>query len=717
DISVEWDAWYNFRPKHTINVTYTLFLNDIAIDTGIVVYDKFWRPTNLTFNLGVLDDGQYNLTLSVTDAEGHLTSNSLNITIGPFHISREGATSIEVGHEGETIQWQGHTRSPLFFNLTVNSTLHTADTWNGDTITLNLESLEIGAHNVTLLLFNGTELVHTDSFWVSVYPISNPIIVPLQPSQIISTWNEELVLSWELVDLSPSSWSIYLNETVVASKWWTIPEFLLHWTLPVLDEDVYNITVVTIDAFGLSSNHTTWVTIQSPSPPAIFFISENTIFQWGQENATLAWRAHGGSHWTLYRNDTILHEESFSGHQIDFEIEHWQAKQWGLGVYNVCLHVTDGFGASTTNSLWIRISLVLGDPYANAFLPAQSQYYLFGDNAVGAPDSTFSLIFLDYGNGYLTLDMGFNEEILDGAGADFRVKANGGEYYVKVSNSLTMAFTTIDHGQSTRDFDLAGSGFASVRYIRIEYRDGDTIELDAIIAHNSNVSEDDSEEPEILGPEDFWVLETQASFAITWEVQDASPWNYSIAVNEEPHRDGPWNGTDITFNYEVATTGFWRTYNITLTLQDVCGNRNQDSVLVDVLPIDTEPPQVRGPEDFGVFLPEALITFVWEAYDLTPINYTITVNGELFQSGPWNGSDITLVYNASHPGTLDIQLTLWDFFNQQADDTVLVVVYSPTGGLLTLIVQLSVTIFIAGTCIAFTAILIKILRKPRTSLK
>jgi len=44
-----------------------------------------------------------------------------------------------------------------------------------------------------------------------------------------------------------------------------------------------------------------------------------------------------------------------------------------------------------------------GDPYVNAFILSRSESYNFGENAIGAPDGQFSIIYVDYSNGYLTL--------------------------------------------------------------------------------------------------------------------------------------------------------------------------------------------------------------------------------------------------------------------------------------------------------------------------
>ncbi|MFX0096060.1 MAG: aryl-sulfate sulfotransferase [Candidatus Hodarchaeota archaeon] len=84
NITVEWQTWYNYRPKWHRNGSYRLYLEDVPIKSGMHVFDKFWRPTNLTFTLGRLILGNHNLTLTVVDEDGHVTRDSLIISVISF---------------------------------------------------------------------------------------------------------------------------------------------------------------------------------------------------------------------------------------------------------------------------------------------------------------------------------------------------------------------------------------------------------------------------------------------------------------------------------------------------------------------------------------------------------------------------------------------------------------------------------------------------------
>jgi hypothetical protein len=81
EVTVTWQSWYNFRSKRRINGLFTLYLDCDPIESGVHTYDKFWRQTNLTFNLGRFSVGNYNLTIALADEAGHITTDSINISV------------------------------------------------------------------------------------------------------------------------------------------------------------------------------------------------------------------------------------------------------------------------------------------------------------------------------------------------------------------------------------------------------------------------------------------------------------------------------------------------------------------------------------------------------------------------------------------------------------------------------------------------------------
>ncbi|MFX0196488.1 MAG: hypothetical protein ACFFCW_10225, partial [Candidatus Hodarchaeota archaeon] len=344
-------------------------------------------------------------------------------------------------------------------------------------------------------LFDQTELIYEDRFLVTLYPAVAPVIHSFPADQSL-TWYDSLVLSWELFDHVPASWSILINGSLTASGTWEIPSYQLHWSIPILDEGRYNVTLAAYDRTGHQTSRTTWLTVVSPRPPVIATCPYLTEIQWGEENASLSWEVHGGTHWTLWKNGTAVDGGEVTSTRIDVQIENWEQEDWRPGLYKLTLQVTEDGVVAVTCTSWLKVLVNFGDAFADLIITEASRWYSNGDHALGPPDGNYSHLYLDYGNGHVTLDMGPGEEILDGKGVDFTVYAQEGEYAVFVGNNLsapilvgnqmTTPLTLLGTGVGNTSFDLANVSLEKARYIQIVYLAGEKVELDAVVATHFN---------------------------------------------------------------------------------------------------------------------------------------------------------------------------------------------------------------------------------------
>ncbi|MFX0090264.1 MAG: hypothetical protein ACFFBD_00775, partial [Candidatus Hodarchaeota archaeon] len=468
----------------------------------------------------------------------------------------------------------------LLCNITLNNILLTSFSWN-NSVKFDLSSLAVGTYKICLQLFNTTDLIIEDIVWVAIYPTSPPGILSFPANQSI-TWNESLVLSWDVFDISPSTWTILLNDSPMKSDIWEGSVYQLNWNVPVLNEGIYNITLVLYDLIGHRTAKSTWITINPPNSPIITAFPQEKESLWKKENVTLVWEVHGGLNWILWKNETMLYFGEVTNNHISIQID-WQANEWNPATYNLTLQVTNGIGGIVRGISWIQIKFgyILGDPYVNSVVIEASLWYTDGDNAIGPPDGNYSHIFFDYGNGYLTSDMGEYEAIIDGTGVDFTVFVRKGNYTVYVGNETTL-MTYLDWGSGNKSFDLAVSGVISARYIRIEYRSGTKVEVDAIEAINYNRLED-NEAPQITGLADFWIWEYQTEVTLAWNVSEVTPWNYSLLMDGNLISNGPWDGSNISFTFNV--TNKVGLVQITLILYDYFDNRAEHNVIIGIRPL------------------------------------------------------------------------------------------------------------------------------------
>ncbi|MFW9806889.1 MAG: aryl-sulfate sulfotransferase, partial [Candidatus Thorarchaeota archaeon] len=576
--TLSWDALYNYRNKQNIPGNYTLYINDVPSQTGSFNFTKYWRPSTITIDTGTLDFGTNNVTLEISDGTENKNSDSVMITVEPFQISRTGRTSIEKGQTEQLPSWSGFTAIEMFCNVTLDGSLYEEANWTGQTIVLNPALIDLGVHTVHFQLFNGSTVIFDDTFLLTVYPTEPPLITPLQSTNLTILWGDSLSLSWNLSDSTPNIWSILIDDVETGSGLWNESIYTLNWEVPTLSEGFHNITLVAFDLATQWTSSMTNLTVDPPILPFILLAPENQIIAWGTSGVTLEWETYNAETWSLWRNGTLIGSGDASLGDIVFSITDWYDEGWLAGTYNMTLSVVRG-EFSSSDSFWLEISSDPGDQYADAVVVERSESYLYGNNSLGPPDGRVAIIFVDYQSGYLTLDMGINEEVVDGLGDDIMVYADGGEYLVSVSDSLFDFFTYIGSGIGNQGFDLEPSGITQARFVRITYSVGEDTQLDAVEALHYNVPPIDSAPPYLVAHNNETRIEIGESTLITWFAYDETPWSYEIYVDSQLEVTEFWNGSNINYLFEPPTVGLW---NVTVIAYDIFGNSANSTTLVNV---------------------------------------------------------------------------------------------------------------------------------------
>ena len=81
---VNWQAFNNFRNKYPLFGNYRVYFEGDLVDSGAVEFTRYWQPTALDLNLGLLDDGNYNLTIQLEDDTNHIKTKFVSLTISEY---------------------------------------------------------------------------------------------------------------------------------------------------------------------------------------------------------------------------------------------------------------------------------------------------------------------------------------------------------------------------------------------------------------------------------------------------------------------------------------------------------------------------------------------------------------------------------------------------------------------------------------------------------
>ncbi|MHA1199845.1 MAG: aryl-sulfate sulfotransferase [Candidatus Heimdallarchaeaceae archaeon] len=579
DTTLQLDTWSGYRTRTDLEGYYRIYLNESLVDEGPHIYRSYWRKSALDINLGKLAEGNYNLTIVLEDDYGHEAIRTMNVEVKPFYVIRTGFTEIELGQTESTLKWEGKAETPLQLNLTVNDSIYNTTSWVSTNVSIDLNTLGIGSHKIEFLLYNSTELVYNETFYAHVYPAEPPEVTTGSVS-LSRTWGDAGYIQWDISDNTPKQWEIWVDGNLYELQDWTVKIYELNWKIPSFNEGLYNITLILYDHADFTASSTVMLTITPPSPPVLLYVYSVQEYQFGVGNITASWSIHGGSFWYLWLDDAVYTQGAISDPLFTFSTNDWDVSIWGPGQHNVTLQVVDDSFYETSSSIYVVVWLNKADPYADAIVASLSDVYLEGENALGAPDNESCRLIETYTHGFITLDMGEQEEVLNHNGDDFQVYTSGGEYQIWIGNDVESPFTYLGSGTGNSSFNIDSVSFSSVRYIKVQYTLGDYLDLDAIEAFYYNEPEWDSYPPVVQHLMGIEAKKTDEFAVLIWVAFDSNPFNYSIHVDGLLFQLGDWNGSIINSTIPLTRTG---EILVELTLFDAFGNSAFTWVRINVI--------------------------------------------------------------------------------------------------------------------------------------
>ncbi|MFW9903243.1 MAG: aryl-sulfate sulfotransferase [Candidatus Thorarchaeota archaeon] len=250
ELTLSWQTWYNARTKLKMNGSFILYQDGEPIYAGPVVFKQFWLPTDLTFELGSSELGEYNFTLVVFDEGGHFVKDSVNVTI-KYHIDRDGPIEIEQGQKYSIIRWRGITVPPVTGKIYVNNQLIKTFEWEGsaeEEEEFDLNSLIPGEYNISFQLFKLEELVFFDNFWVTIHSSSPPEIIDAPDDFWVWSNQTSVTLTWKVYDLTPHTYSIYINDLLFKTAPWNGSDIIFHYHF--IANGTIHITLLLADVLG-----------------------------------------------------------------------------------------------------------------------------------------------------------------------------------------------------------------------------------------------------------------------------------------------------------------------------------------------------------------------------------------------------------------------------------------------------------------------------------
>ncbi|MHA1934003.1 MAG: hypothetical protein ACW97A_01860 [Candidatus Thorarchaeota archaeon] len=250
------------------------------------------------------------------------------------------------------------------------------------------------------------------------------------------------------------------------------------------------------------------------------------------------------------------------------------------------------------------------------------------------------------------------------------------------SNEPTSNFTVIDSGDwAGNNISISVDGLNASKWYLYTLFVNDTVGYNSTSSVNVTVFSDLSD-PTVTSPDDVEYEFGADENKIVWTVYDSNPANYTIeililfndtsygntsAIHSVPNNVSKtdWtitdpDGDDITFDVDDIPLG---NYTFNITLYDIYGYHNTDSVNVTIYP-DIRAPIITASDDFSYEEGYTGYSLNWSAEENNPRYYNLTRDGEVLLNDTWRGENLTILIDGMAVGSYVYNLTLIDFFNQ-----------------------------------------------------
>ncbi|MHA1881655.1 MAG: hypothetical protein ACTSUO_01235, partial [Candidatus Thorarchaeota archaeon] len=331
-----------WTPSDAYPSHYTVYRNDTEIVSAS------WDGGSITVYVDGLNVGVYNYTIMVYDTSGNWICDIIIVTvydISPPMIDQPLDVEYGEGTTGNTIIWTPSDAYPSHYVIYQNDTPVISDSWDGSSITIDVDGLSVGVYNYTIAVYD------TSGNWVSDIVLVTVAVSDMIPPIIDHPLDVEYeegttgnTITWIPGDVYPSHYVVYRNDIEVASASWDGNAITVE--VDGLSVGLYNYTIVVYDTSGNWVRDTVILTVVDTTIPTIDHPAD-IYYEEGISGNTIIWTPSDAHpfHYVVYLNGTEVISDSWNGSLIIVEVD-----GLSVGVYNYTIVVYDTSGNSVSDA-------------------------------------------------------------------------------------------------------------------------------------------------------------------------------------------------------------------------------------------------------------------------------------------------------------------------------------------------------------------------------
>lgn len=257
------------------------------LQNGVIIEKGDWDGSQIFFStLSHLSPDTYNFTCFVNTTRTKVNSSTILVTVLPNHYPQIynliDNFIVHNGITGFSLSWHaldidGNNNS---YWIERNSVKLAEGNWNNDTDIIYVESeiLDLGIYNYTCFINDNALAINYSSIFVTVIN-TNPVVINNLLNFTVNTNTTGFLISWHAIDLDGNNQSYWIerNSVRIAEGTWNNDTNINFIEYDILAAGIYNYTCFVNDSFGLMSQSSIFIKINSfPQYSGIIIPSTDT---------------------------------------------------------------------------------------------------------------------------------------------------------------------------------------------------------------------------------------------------------------------------------------------------------------------------------------------------------------------------------------------------------------------------------------------------------
>jgi parallel beta-helix repeat protein len=259
------------------------------------------------------------------------------------------------GTEGHYIDWFPIDDNTKNWIVEIDGVEVAGDAWNFKNITFNVDGLAYGVNEVNITVFDIYANNASDTVIVTVYDDTPPEIDGPPDTWLFVGLDQ--TITWEVSDLNPDNYTVYLNDEVYETGTWTTGD--LEIDFDGVSEGLYEVRVVLHDIDDNAESDTLMFLMILDDTDPLIDNPEGIVYVEGTTGNTIEWTPidEFPDLYEVSFNGTPLLEDDWGGSRISVNVD-------GLpvGTWEFTLTVYDTSGNSVTDTVNVTVLPLIQEP-------------------------------------------------------------------------------------------------------------------------------------------------------------------------------------------------------------------------------------------------------------------------------------------------------------------------------------------------------------------